>query len=138
MNKKSAVLTLSLGIVCALFAAAFAFNLGNVSTLLPAVDKAVWGMGGCAAALIICGLFALAHKPTRQEIIEQNDERNATINGKAALRSFEVFGVLVPLVSLTLYIVGQISAVGMLALIAAEIVASIVYFALISHLQKTI
>lgn len=137
MNKKPAVLTLSLGIACALAAVVFALDLGGASTLLPIAGKAVWGFGGCAAALIVCGAFALAHKPTRVELIEQGDERNAAINGKAALLAFETFSVLVPIAGLVLYVVGEVSVAGLLALIGVEIVATVVYFAQIARMQKT-
>ena len=109
MNKKPAVLTLSIGIACALLTVVFALDLGGISTLLPEAYKAVWGFGGCAAALLVCGAFALAHKPTKTELIEQDDERNKAINGKAALLAFEVFSILVPLAGLVLYIVGEVS-----------------------------
>ena len=83
MNRKSAVLTLSIGIACAIVAVALALDLGGISSVLPIAAKGVWGFAGCAAALLVCGAFALAHKPTPQQIIEQGDERNAAINGKA-------------------------------------------------------
>ena len=137
MNKKPAILTLSLGIACALAAVVFALDLGGASTLLPIAGTAVWGFGGCAAALIVCGAFALAHKPTRVELIEQGDERNAAINGKAALLAFETFSVLVPIAGLVLYVVGEVSVAGLLALIGVEIVATVVYFAQIARMQKT-
>lgn len=137
MNKKPAVLTLSIGIACALIVVAFAFDLGGISTLLPEAYKAVWGFGGCAAALLICGAFALAHKPTRSELIEQDDERNKAINGKAALLAFEAFSILVPLVGLVLFVVGETSIAGLLTLVGVEIVALIVYFVQIGRFQKT-
>ena len=137
MNKKPAVLTLSIGIACALLTVVFALDLGGISTLLPEAYKAVWGFGGCAAALLVCGAFALAHKPTKTELIEQDDERNKAINGKAALFAFEVFSILVPLVGLVLYVVGEVSVAGLLVLIGVEIVATVVYFAQIGRFQKT-
>lgn len=137
MNKKPAVLTLSLGIACALAAAVFALDIGGATTLLPIAGKAVWGFGGCAAALIVCGAFALAHKPTRTELIEQGDERNAAINGKAALGAFETLSVLVPIAGLVLYVIGEMTVAAMLTLIGVEIVATVVYFALIGRFQKT-
>lgn len=137
MNKKPAVLTLSIGIACALITLAFALNLGGISTLLPEAHKAVWGFGGCAVALLACGAFALAHKPTKTEIIEQDDERNKAINGKAALLAFEMFSILVPLAGLALYVVGEVSVAGLLAFIGVEIVATVVYFVQIGRFQKT-
>ena len=83
-----------------------------------------------------CGAFALAHKPTPQQIIEQGDERNAAINGKAGLRAFEAFSVLAPLAALALYAFEQISTAGVLTIIAVEVVASIVYFAQIARMQR--
>lgn len=82
MNRKSAVLTLSIGIACAIVAVALALDLGGISSVLPIAAKGVWGFAGCAAALLVCGAFALAHKPTPQQIIEQGDERNAPSTGK--------------------------------------------------------
>lgn len=137
MNKKPAVLTLSIGIACALVTVVFALDLGGISALLPEAYKAVWGFGGCAAALIICGAFALAHKPTQTELIEQVDERNQAINGKAALQAFEVFSVLMPLVGLALFVVDELSIAGLLTLIGVEVVATVVYFARLARLQKT-
>ena len=96
MNRKSAVLTLSIGIACAIVAVALALDLGGISSVLPIAAKGVWGFAGCAAALLVCGAFALAHKPTPQQIIEQGDERNAAINGKAGLCAFEAFSMLAP------------------------------------------
>lgn len=96
----------------------------------------MWGFAGCAAALLVCGAFALAHKPTPQQIIEQGDERNAAINGKAGLRAFEAFSVLAPLAALALYAFEQISTAGVLTIIAVEVVASIVYFAQIARMQR--
>ena len=137
MNRKSAVLTLSIGIASAIVAVALALDLGGISSVLPIAAKGVWGFAGCAAALIVCGAFALAHKPTRVELIEQGDERNAAINGKAALLAFETFSVLVPIAGLVLYVVGEVSVAGLLALIGVEIVATVVYFAQIARMQKT-
>ena len=74
MNRKSAVLTLSIGIACAIVAVALALDLGGISSVLPIAAKGVWGFAGCAAALLVCGAFALAHKPTPQQIIEQELE----------------------------------------------------------------
>lgn len=112
MNRKSAVLTLSIGIASAIVAVALALDLGGISSVLPIAAKGVWGFRGCAAALLVCGAFALAHKPTPQQIIEQGDERNAAINGKAGLRAFEAFSVLAPLAALALYAFEQISTAG--------------------------
>lgn len=137
MNRKSAVLTLAIGIACALVTVVFALDLGGISALLPEAYKAVWGFGGCAAALIVCGAFALAHKPTKTELIEQVDERNQAINGKAALLAFEVLSVLVPLVSLALYALGEIGIVSLAVLIGMEVVATVVYFVQLARLQKT-
>ncbi|MFR4804926.1 MAG: hypothetical protein ACLT98_17415 [Eggerthellaceae bacterium] len=103
MNRKSAVLTLSIGIASAIVAVALALDLGGISSVLPIAAKGVWGFAGCAAALLVCGAFALAHKPTPQQIIEQGDERNAAINGKAGLCAFEAFSMLAPLAALALY-----------------------------------
>ena len=132
MNRKSAVLTLSIGIASAIVAVALALDLGGISSVLPIAAKGVWGFAGCAAALLVCGAFALAHKPTPQQIIEQGDERNAAINGKAGLRAFEAFSVLAPLAALALYAFEQ----GVLTIIAVEVVASIVYFAQIARMQR--
>ena len=110
MNRKSAVLTLSIGIACAIVAVALALDLGGISSVLPIAAKGVWGFAGCAAALLVCGAFALAHKPTPQQIIEQGDERNAAIE--------------------------HISTAGVLTIIAVEVVASIVYFAQIARMQR--
>ncbi len=96
----------------------------------------MWGFAGCAAALLVCGAFALAHKPTPQQIIEQGDERNAAINGKAGLCAFEAFSMLAPLAALALYAFEQISTAGVLTIIAVEVVASIVYFAQIARMQR--
>lgn len=137
MNRKSAVLTLSIGIACAIVAVALALDLGGISSVLPIAAKGVWGFAGCAAALLVCGAFALAHKPTPQQIIEQGDERNAAINGKAGLCAFEAFSMLAPLAALALYAFEQqISTAGVLTIIAVEVVASIVYFAQIARMQR--
>lgn len=136
MNRKSAVLTLSIGIASAIVAVALALDLGGISSVLSIAAKGVWGFAGCAAALLVCGAFALAHKPTPQQIIEQGDERNAAINGKAGLRAFEAFSVLAPLAALALYAFEQISTAGVLTIIAVEVVASIVYFAQIARMQR--
>ena len=128
MTRKSAVLTLSIGIACAIVAVALALDLGGISSVLPIAAKGVWGFAGCA--------FALAHKPTPQQIIEQGDERNAAINGKAGLCAFEAFSMLAPLAALALYAFEQISTAGVLTIIAVEVVASIVYFAQIARMQR--
>ena len=54
MNRKSAVLTLSIGIACAIVAVALALDLGGISSVLPIAAKGVWGFAGCAAALLVC------------------------------------------------------------------------------------
>ena len=133
MNRKSAVLTLSIGIASAIVAVALALDLGGISSGLPIAAKGGWGF---AAALLVCGAFALAHKPTPQQIIEQGDERNAAINGKAGLCAFEAFSMLAPLAALALYAFEQISTAGVLTIIAVEVVASIVYFAQIARMQR--
>ena len=132
MNRKSAVLTLSIGIACAIVAVALALDLCGISSVLPIAAKGVWGFAGCAAARLVCGAFALAHKPTPQQMIE----RNAAINEKAGLRAFEAFSVLAPLAALALYAFEQISTAGVLTIIAVEVVASIVYFAQIARMQR--
>ena len=73
---------------------------------------------------------------TVAQMIEQGDERNAAINGKAGLRAFEAFSVLAPLAALALYAFEQISTAGVLTIIAVEVVASIVYFAQIARMQR--
>lgn len=70
------------------------------------------------------------------QIIEQGDERNAAINGKAGLCAFEAFSMLAPLAALALYAFEQISTAGVLTIIAVEVVASIVYFAQIARMQR--
>ena len=137
MTKKSAYLALSIGVACALIAVAFALDLGGIASALPIAGKAVWGFGGCAAAILVCGAFALAHKPTETELIEQGDERNKAINGKAGLLAFETLSVLVPLATLALYVFGELSSTALFVLIGIEIVAAVVYFALIARMQKT-
>ena len=57
MNRKSAVLTLSIGIACAIVAVALALDLGGISSVLPIAAKGVWGFAGCAAALLALYAF---------------------------------------------------------------------------------
>ena len=90
MNNKPAVITLSIGVLFLVATLAFAFNLGGVSDALPLGAQAAFGLGGCAFALIVCGLFALAHKPTRKELVEQNDERNVAIGNAAKAKGYDV------------------------------------------------
>ena len=47
MNRKSAVLTLSIGIASAIVAVALALDLGGISSVLPIAAKGVWGFAGC-------------------------------------------------------------------------------------------
>jgi hypothetical protein len=47
MNRKSAVLTLSIGIACAIVAVALALDLGGISSVLPIAAKGVWGLCRC-------------------------------------------------------------------------------------------
>ena len=137
MNRKSAVLTLSIRIASAIVAVALALDLGGISSVLPIAAKGVWGFAGCAAALLVCGAFALAHKPTPQQIIEQGDERNAAINGKAGLRAFEAFSVLAPLAALALYAFEPISPAGVPTLIPLAVVASPGHLAQPARLPRT-
>ena len=99
--------------------------------------QAAFGLGGCAFALIVCGLFALAHKPTQKELVEQNDERNVAIGNLAATRAFTLFSVLVPVTALVLWVLGQVTLVGMLVFVGIEVVAFIAYVAFIAKAQKT-
>lgn len=46
MNRKSAVLMLSIGIACAIVAVVLALDLGGISSVLPIAAKGVWGFAG--------------------------------------------------------------------------------------------
>ena len=109
MNNKPAVITLSIGVLFLVATLAFAFNLGGVSD----------------------------HKPTRKELVEQNDERNVAIGNLAATRAFTLFSVLVPVTALVLWVLGQVTLVGMLVFVGIEVVAFIAYVAFIAKAQKT-
>ena len=50
MNRKSAVLTLSIGIASAIVAVALALDLGGLSSVLPLAATGGWDCAGCAAA----------------------------------------------------------------------------------------
>ena len=137
MNNKPAVITLSIGVLFLVATLAFAFNLGGVSDALPLGAQAAFGLGGCAFALIVCGLFALAHKPTRKELVEQNDERNVAIGNLAATRAFTLFSVLVPVTALVLWVLGLVTLVGMFVFVGIVVVAFIAYVSFIAKAQKT-
>lgn len=136
MNKKTAYLTLSLAGALALVTLALALDVGGVSHVVPTAAKAVWGFGGCALALLICGMAALFHKPTDQELVNQSDERNVTIGNLAAKSAFSLFTILMPLITLVLFVLDQISLAGTLTLIAVEVVAFIAYLVQIARIQK--
>ena len=136
MNKKTAYLTLSLAGALALVTLALALDVGGVSHVVPTAAKAVWGFGGCALALLICGMAALVHKPTDQELVNQSDERNVTIGNLAAKSAFSLFTILMPLITLVLFVLDQISLAGTLTLIAVEVVAFIAYLVQIARIQK--
>ncbi len=137
MNKKTAYLTLSLAGALALVTLALALDVGGISRVVPTAAKAVWGFGGCALALLICGAAALFHKPTDQELVNQSDERNIAIGNLAAKSAFSLFTILMPLITLVLFVLDQISLAGTLTLIAVEVVAFIAYLVQIARIQKT-
>ena len=137
MNKKTAYLTLSIAGALVLATVALALDVGGISHVVPTAAKAVWGFGGCAFALLVCGAAALFHKPTDQELVEQSDERNVAIGNLAAKSAFSLFSILVPLITLVLFVLDQISLVGTLVLIAVEVVAFIAYLVQIARIQKT-
>lgn len=137
MKNKPAVITLSLGILFALATAAFAFNVGGVSDALPLGAQAAFGLGGCAFALVVCGIFALVQKPTKAQLIEQTDERNVAIGNLAATKAFNLFTVLVPVVALVLWVLGQVTLAGVLAIIALEVAVFAAYLVFIARAQKT-
>lgn len=137
MKNQTAIVTLSLGAAFLVATIIFALNLGGISDALPLGAQAAFGLGGCAVALIACGLFALAHKPTPQELVEQADERNIAIGNLAATKAFTLFSVLVPVAALVLWVLGQVTLAGMLALIGVEVASFVAYLAHIARAQKT-
>lgn len=136
-NKKTAAITLSIGAAMVLVALALALNVGGVASLVPTAAKAVWGFVGCAAALLVCGFAALAHKTTPAELVEQSDERNQAIGNLAARRAFTLFSVLVPIASLVLFVLDQMSLAAVLAIVGIEAFAFVAYLVAIARLQKT-
>ena len=136
-SKKTAYLTLSIAGVLAIATIALAFDAGGISHIMPTVAKAVWGFGGCTAALLICGIAALLHKQTKQDLIEQSDERNVAIGNMAARRAFSLFSVLMPLVTLVLFVLDQITLAGTLTLVGLEVAAFVAYLIYIARLQRT-
>lgn len=136
-NKRTGVVTLSIGVACLLIALALGFNVGGLADAVPTVAKAVWGFAGCAAALLVCGIAALLHKPTPQELVSQGDERNKTIGALASTRAFELFSILIPIVALGLYSFDQVTLVGMLVLIGVEVVAFVAYLIWIARIQRS-
>lgn len=137
MNKKPATFTLALGLLFALITLAFALDLDGLATALPLGAQAAFGLGGCSVALIACGVFALAHKPTPIQLIEQTDERNIAIGNQAATKAFNLFSILIPVVALALWVFGQLSMPGVLVFIGVEVVAFIAYVFFIARAQKT-
>lgn len=136
-NKRTAIVTLSIGGVIALVALVLAFDIGGVASLVPTAAKAVWGFAGCAFALLICGILALVHKTTPQEAIEQSDERNQAIGNLAARKAFTFMTVFTPIVGLVLFVLDQVSLAAMLVIIATEVVALAAYAIAIARLQRT-
>lgn len=136
-TKTTAIVTLSLAAACVLATVAFGFNIGGAADILPTAGKAVWGFGGCAVALVICGIAALFHTPTSSELVSEADERNIAIRSRAAERAFSVLTVLVPIGALALFAFDQLTVAGVLIMIAAEVVAFVAYLMRIAKLQKS-
>lgn len=136
-NRRTSIITLSLGAVCVLVTVILGFNVGGLADALPTAGKGVWGFGGCAVALIICGIASLFHKPSRSELVSEADERNIAIRSRAAERAFNLFSVLAPIAALVLFAFDQITTVGVLVVIGAEVVSFVAYLVWIAKIQRS-
>ena len=118
--------------------------------LLPGLDTTPWRAVPFLCLGVGCGLFgggtgellavqAMKKHPElqKQNEIAERDERNVAIGNLAATRAFTLFSVLVPVTALMLWVLGQVTLVGMLVFVGIEVVAFIAYVAFIAKAQKT-
>lgn len=120
--------------LAALGAILFAAGLGLAflpqfpwETLFIRPDLAPFGIGFLGVMLLLSGYTELCYKKTRQEMIEENDERNIAIRHSAMAAAFEAMNLLLGLALVTLALLGYLHHVAFFTLIACYLLANLVY-----------
>ena len=90
-------------------------------------DLAPFGIGFLGVMLLLNGYTELCYKKTRQEMIEENDERNTAIRHSAMAAAFEAMNLLLGLALVTLALLGYLHHVAFFTLIACYLLANLVY-----------
>lgn len=115
----------------------FAYGLGiNKILPVPRPDLVVVGSSLVGIILILSGSDLLAKK-TRQELIEENDERNIAISNAAMAAGFKVMNTLLVLVLFALIFAGYMNEVSCFSIIAVVFISQAIYLAYLKYFEKT-
>ena len=119
MKKRvSAVLTIS-GIII-LLGGLFTYGLGMHEILpVPRPDLVVWGTSLIGILMIVSGACDLLVKKTRQELIEEQDERNIMISRTAMAWTYQVLTFLMVIAIFALIFMGYMNHISCFVLIVA-------------------
>ena len=90
-------------------------------------DLAPFGIGFLGVMLLLNGYTELCYKKTRQEMIEENDERNTAIRHSAMAAAFEAMNLLLGTALVTLALLGYMNRVSFFTLIACYLFSNLIY-----------
>ena len=90
-------------------------------------DLAPFGIGFLGVMLLLNGYTELCYKKTRQEMIEENDERNTAIRHSAMAAAFEAMNLLLVTALVTLALLGYMNRVSFFTLIACYLFSNLIY-----------
>lgn len=104
---------------------------------VPRPDLIVVGTSLIGIILIVSGACDLFTKKTKEMEIEENDERNISINNAAMASGFKVISFTIAIAIFALIFTGYMTEVSCFTMIGAYAIGQIVYIVRLWYLHKT-
>lgn len=137
MKRKSAWVQIVFGMVV-LLGGLFTYGMGvHQLAPVPRPDLIVAGTSLIGTLFLACGSCDLLVRKSRQEEIEERDERNVTISRSAMASAYQVTSIAVTVALFALIFTGYMNEVSCLVIIAALLVGQLTFPIRLWYLQKT-
>lgn len=114
----------------------FAVQPPSLAAIFIRPDLVPFGISFLGIMLLLTGWTEVFYKKTRQEEIEEKDERNAAIVQGAMAAAFEAMNLLLGIALVTLAILGYMNHVSFFTLIICYLAANCVYLLRLRQLNR--
>ena len=99
-------------------------------------DLAPWGVSFLGIIMIVCGSTELLTKKTKEEEINERDERNIALHNAAMATAFEVMNLFFGIGLVALAMLGYMNLVSFFTLIILYLLSNAIYVLRLRRLEK--